>query len=90
MSGKIDRSAEIYGMMIADPDMPFIRPGKTYRWFRRSVWRGTNPWASFNQPQGKWPFGTPPVSGYITTRSRSKYMPHESVKRGGTGPKFAA
>ncbi len=58
-----------------------------YRFERRNRWHAGPcqsglSWADYND--------SPRIRGHITTRSRSKYVPHESVKRGGTGPKYAA
>jgi hypothetical protein len=70
-----------------------MRSADTYRSERRNLWRNM-PWEVFNLRQrgvvDPWHIGS-----FLATRvtmgrrARSKYLPHESVKRGGSGPVFA-
>lgn len=71
-----------------------MRKSETYRSERRSTWRagtpnGVMPWENFNTQAPRYHLGTLKPAGHIPAVSRSKYMPHESTKRGGTGPVFA-
>jgi hypothetical protein len=71
-----------------------IRPEMTYRAERRNNWRTLNgvTWQEHNdRPQSDpWHIGSMQDNRVtMRRRSRSKYLPHESVKRGGSGPVFA-
>jgi hypothetical protein len=78
-----------------------MRNQSTYRGHRRNAWRNApvrKPWAQSNAEYGdafdiggreKTKRGFPIVRARLRTITRSKYMPHESVKRGGAGPVFA-
>jgi hypothetical protein len=75
-----------------------MRNANTYRGARRNAWRDnrkdapTLTWLGWNDniyADVGYAIGNTAVKRHITTRPRSKYLPHESVKRGGTGPVFA-
>jgi len=51
------------------------------RWHKEGACQSGLAWADYND--------SPRVRGHIPTKTRSKYMPHESVKQGGVGPVFA-
>jgi hypothetical protein len=73
-----------------------MRDVNTYRSERRNLWRSMRvmPWEVFNLRQrgvaDPWHIGSF-IASRVTMgrRPRSKYLPHESVKRGGKGPVFA-
>jgi len=75
-----------------------MRDPETYRSERRNVWRdeyqvANRPWREFSADYySRSGFSIPerlyPIAVH-TRYGRSKYMPHESVKRGGAGPVFA-
>ncbi len=72
-----------------------MREHDTYRSERRNAWRGINQtWSEHQEGYlrvGKpYAVGIPSATSRIQVRGRSKYMPHEGVKRGGTGPVYAA
>jgi hypothetical protein len=76
-----------------------MRAADTYRGARRNAWheyrqtfipKKRPSWASGNVLSGPWLNKSRTlVAGHLLTAARSKYLPHESVKRGGTGPVFA-
>jgi hypothetical protein len=78
-----------------------MRNSDTYRFSRRNDWanyrrlyRGVSgalsSWPLFNPRQREWFIGSSQGSTVTKRRrQRSKYMPHESVRRGGSGPVFA-
>ena len=74
-----------------------MRERETYRSERRNDWAVARVYSTM--PWRKWNIGfhiddghgvaKHPVAGHIQTKARSKYMPHESKKRGGSGPVLA-
>jgi hypothetical protein len=73
-----------------------MRNPLTYRSARRNEWafarkHSVVSWREWMQAfyTDGFGVGSGAVSGHVANRGRSKYVPHESKKRGGTGPVFA-
>jgi hypothetical protein len=79
-----------------------MRDASTYRGARRNGWRDAEvrrPWLMSNADYRGYGWdiggrktnrrGLATMTGFLPTVARSKYLPHESVKRGGSGPVFA-